>query len=498
MQAVGNSEALKQGNDGSDESSNSDDDEMEYEPNDGQDVISIPRPLAVADEDETNAAGPMQKKTTKEKDERKRDQIPLSEMIKEFLTAVKTDKYEKNKHSTLSANILHHAVQNVATDEQIKKKSAAEDGVSKTVIMDWIASSDVYKKYIEALLTKIEITTYQRNVSKALAKGGYTRLGTTSPHLKWFLPGQKQGENKKGNTSNDVRNSANQKPDKNESTAKGQISTTEGGVNARDVFVGDRIKLKDDDDIMHIGNKIVEVELAGGDSSTELSRYGRKDDDLVPLCTRYGTLDESDDESLGASSSCLANGNNLNYHSRGKTNEMNTCNREVTSRMEEPEWDDDSNPWLGCVCGETHESPIPVFWVQCDSCDAWFNCATDCVGFSSQDAGHRGDWQCPDCLPLDLTAQGEKIIQTSRSSNRGVAVFPTGTVVDVEDRTWAGSNKPGGVARVIAHHVLDDDINYDVRYILESRTERVKGQYVSMNQTMTIGFMSPAKNTRSS
>jgi len=74
----------------------------------------------------------------------------------------------------------------------------------------------------------------------------------------------------------------------------------------------------------------------------------------------------------------------------------------------------------------------------------------------------------------------------------------TGTVVDVEDRTWAGSNKPGGVAKVIAYHVIDDDIFYDVKYILESRTESVESQYVSVNNIMANTFMSPAKSTRSS
>jgi hypothetical protein len=32
-------------------------------------------------------------------------------------------------------------------------------------------------------------------------------------------------------------------------------------------------------------------------------------------------------------------------------------------------------------------------------------------------------------------------------------MFPIGTIVDIESRTWPGVNKPGGVARIIALYV---------------------------------------------
>ena len=66
---------------------------------------------------------------------------------------------------------------------------------------------------------------------------------------------------------------------------------------------------------------------------------------------------------------------------------------------EEPEWDDDDNPWLGCICGETHAKPTPVFWIQCDSCDAWYNCAPACIGFDKTEALHQNEWVCPSCKP---------------------------------------------------------------------------------------------------
>eukprot|EP00979_Chaetoceros_neogracilis_P006051 scaffold1199_cov253-Chaetoceros_neogracile.AAC.2 len=297
-----------------------------------------------------------------------------------------------------------------------------------------------------------------------------------------------QGAERKKNRSDECSNKS--EVGTNDGREQGLIPTTEDGINAMNISAGDHSDelLKDEDIINQISDK--------------RSKYDEKRDDLVPLSNRHDTQCGSDDKSIGASSSCFANDSTINYYCQGqevkKAYDMNQINTEASSRSEEPQWDDDSNPWLGCICGETHESPIPVFWVQCDSCDAWFNCAYDCVGFSRLDAGNKDHWNCPDCTPVELISEDSNISKSYNSRKNGDVPIATGTVVDVEDRTWAGSNKPGGVAKVIAYHVIDDDIFYDVKYILESRTESVESQYVSVNNIMANTFMSPAKSTRSS
>lgn len=61
------------------------------------------------------------------------------------------------------------------------------------------------------------------------------------------------------------------------------------------------------------------------------------------------------------------------------------------------EWSDDENPWLGCICGQIHEPPIKVFWIQCDCCDSWFSCNSDCLGFNQKEANTMKKWECPSC-----------------------------------------------------------------------------------------------------
>lgn len=67
--------------------------------------------------------------------------------------------------------------------------------------------------------------------------------------------------------------------------------------------------------------------------------------------------------------------------------------------------------------------------------------------------------------------------------NRSIpfVVHNVGNVVHVTSRMWAGINKPGGTARVMAVKTVDDsegqvnrqsDVMYDVKYVLASATEK--------------------------
>jgi hypothetical protein len=67
------------------------------------------------------------------------------------------------------------------------------------------------------------------------------------------------------------------------------------------------------------------------------------------------------------------------------------------SKGAESDWSDDGNAWLGCVCGEIHNEKIPVFWIQCFSCESWYNCSDKCAGFGAKDAETVERWICWGC-----------------------------------------------------------------------------------------------------
>ncbi len=75
---------------------------------------------------------------------------------------------------------------------------------------------------------------------------------------------------------------------------------------------------------------------------------------------------------------------------------------------------DDGYPWFGCICGKTHES----FWIQCEGCNAWFNCSPGCIGFDEYEIERRGvkNWQCPICLRSTCTTAMEGNRRISCSS----------------------------------------------------------------------------------
>lgn len=134
-------------------------------------VISIPS-------DKVNdSTEPPQKKIKKEKEDSKLEEesMSLDQMIKEFLHAVSSDTFER-RHSIISTGILQHAVDDCANDGKMQALSMKEDGVSRSVIMDWIAANSVYSEYIKALLTKLEMKSYQQNLSKALKHCEYERV----------------------------------------------------------------------------------------------------------------------------------------------------------------------------------------------------------------------------------------------------------------------------------------------------------------------------------
>ena len=170
-------------------------------------VVTIPHPIKDADDDDKDDAdkddkddaapvqAPAQKKQKTEKDHNQIEQRPLTELVKEFLHAVETDSFER-KHSMISTSILQYAVNDAANDTSLRAQSDKEGGVSRTVLMEWIAAHDSYSKYVTALLTKLEVKSYQQNLSRALIKGGFVRLGTTGRHIKWLLPERKTSKTK--------------------------------------------------------------------------------------------------------------------------------------------------------------------------------------------------------------------------------------------------------------------------------------------------------------
>ncbi len=166
-----------------------------------------------------------------------------------------------------------------------------------------------------------------------------------------------------------------------------------------------------------------------------------KNKDFLEKGCHRGRRVEEEDKHQSASSS---------EESLADSSASRTSNSSIENT--EKEWDDDENPWLGCICGETHKKPIKVFWLQCDSCDAWYNCAPRCIGFTKEEAEERNSWHCPDCSSVvtESSSEEKECNPTKKETPLQIAddsddrecdvkekpIFSVGTIVEVEDRTW--------------------------------------------------------------
>ncbi|CAB9507034.1 expressed unknown protein [Seminavis robusta] len=183
---------------------------------------------------------------------------------------------------------------------------------------------------------------------------------------------------------------------------------------------------------------------------------------------------------------------------------------EEDSATDEEE-DDDGNPALGCVCGDIHDKRCVVFWVQCDSCDAWYNVSRRCVGFNEEQAQKR-NWSCWACCSSDeeddeeprdceearkvsLNSDSDDSDQSSslaspkiaRKQKRRRASLPTkcdprkrlpnGTTVEVDRE---GSHKFGGFGQIKDSYLDEDGIwRYSVSYTIHRYTENdISAEYV--------------------
>ena len=251
------------------------------------------------------------------------------------------------------------------------------------------------------------------------------------------------------------------------------------------------------------------------------------------------------------------------YVSKLGQNKKTQKDTKISDFSDTDEWENDDNPWLGCVCGKTHPTSIAVFWIQCDSCEAWYNVTQICVGFSEEEAKQIEKWGCWGCSPppfseeyfghlsktsLNMDKHSEVVYKESDkykrspidcgsqndtesspsntkgqqgpdrhpctpvhtkidctdffdSSESSCTILPVGAIVEVAARTWPGSNKLGGVARITKQHKSNSgDISYNVRYVLGGTECGVLQKFIKSYGEVddTSGFATPSSiETRS-
>lgn len=165
------------------------------------------------------------------------DSLPTDILLTRMTDAIESGTWER-KHGMLSATIALRAVYDAALDPRNIARAAEGkgEGIARTELMKWIATSPKYKQWVEQINAKMEVRSYQALISKTLLKAGYTRTGTSGRYVKWVLPENipsivKEGINGnylEGGTADEQGRNAKDTDDKEDSPHQDDVDESQG------------------------------------------------------------------------------------------------------------------------------------------------------------------------------------------------------------------------------------------------------------------------------
>jgi hypothetical protein len=112
-----------------------------------------------------------------------------------------------------------------------------------------------------------------------------------------------------------------------------------------------------------------------------------------------GSMSSQNDLADDEAEECAHSQGSMSSHKTTLETDEQECARSQGS--ETIEWEDDTNAWLGCVCGVIHNEKVAVFWIQCDTCQSWYNVSEECAGLDANDAEKVERWICWGCPVSD-------------------------------------------------------------------------------------------------
>eukprot|EP00984_Skeletonema_dohrnii_P013522 scaffold5596_cov132-Skeletonema_dohrnii-CCMP3373.AAC.2 len=350
---------------------------------------------------------------------------------------------------TRSGSVLaQRACLAAAQDENIQQFHNESGGVTKAQIIDWMDKSETFHGYKELVLTKMKEGSFLTKLGPVMASAGYVCFGGGSL-TRWALPedivprvdinakrsalcglskskidAKKTASSELFGSKTDeelmemLREGINSGEWTQQSKALAKraclaaaqdeniqkIHTESGGVTKSQI-----IDWMDRSETFHGYKELVLTKMKEVSFMTRLSDalisagyacFGRGTktrwalpEDVVPRGKRMGI------KSSGSTAGKRKREFDTFAKHKKKFNLYSDESSQSCSEEENEEEEDDDNPWLGCVCGRTHPSPIQVFWIQCGACDAWHNVAEDCVGFGEETADTIDEWFCWSCNP---------------------------------------------------------------------------------------------------
>ena len=119
------------------------------------------------------------------------EQTPVDKLLEVFWEAIHNNQWER-RHQMMCGAINFHAVRDAARSPQMQELAAQNNGVSRSEVMEWIQNSPKYSSWVAEVLKKMELKSYQANVTKCLWKAKYKRNASIGRFVRWRLPDEEE------------------------------------------------------------------------------------------------------------------------------------------------------------------------------------------------------------------------------------------------------------------------------------------------------------------
>jgi hypothetical protein len=192
------------------------------------------------------------------------------------------------------------------------------------------------------------------------------------------------------------------KPPKSMNPAREAISDTTNGLVAKDSQTDSK-------------SKMATSHLSLDDRMSREGTFHTDDDDdsdedhNSPDTSRKHSLTESSakalantqiDREMGRARHTMEHKTSHGAHSLSAASKKDALDKATSDTGQES---DDGNAWCGCVCGITHDTNVPVFWIQCEKCLTWYSASSRCLPFAAFEVEFIKNWTCWGC-PLSENA----------------------------------------------------------------------------------------------
>lgn len=191
--------------------------------------------------------------------------LPTSTLLQRCNEAVASDDAWGRPHQLLNSAVAVHAVMAAGRSSELQAVIEKHGGVTRGEVLNWVKNSSVFSGWVNLMMGKLEVKSYEKNISVAITRAGYTKHG----HQRWAPPAnlgkeeEKKGPQEKGDE--EENSSENSGGSDNSDNEQGQFS--EGGD--EEVDGGEYEDDNDDDNEDDVPGEDEEQESGNDDESPQ-------------------------------------------------------------------------------------------------------------------------------------------------------------------------------------------------------------------------------------